>query len=324
MRSTDNITRRFAIALSFPGQHRRFVRNVAVRLAEELTKERVFFDEWYEPELQGTDTDLKLKQIYRDDSELVVPFFSEHYMKMWCQIEWRAIRVVLAERAKDDAVLPIHIDGTRVEGWEVIDLGIHKGRKSGREVADAIMDVHKQRQQVAGKVVPYGLVHPGANPLPHRPLLQILERACADGDLRNSLLAPIVISVLSAETELKLVRPMDPDLVVRSVRLSDEYFVPVRKSAGQRDYQRDFPQSATPILVSIARSFERSADAHAVIVQLCNALADRLRMKLIWPDDPDEFNDLTNEIYSACLQATHLDDDDVLMALKGLPVVGPN
>lgn len=322
--------RRFAIALSFPGEHRRFVRNVALGLAEKLARESVFFDEWYEPELRGIDADLKLRRIYRDDSELVIPFFSEHYMKMWCQIEWRAIRAVLAERAKDDAVLPVHIDGTRIEGWEVIDLGIRKGRRTGRQVADAILDVYNERQrdaesvEVAGKVVPYNLVHGTTKTLPHRPLLQIFERASADGDLRNSLLAPIVVSVLSAETELELARPLDADLVIRGVQLSDEYFVLVHKSAGHRDYQRDFPQTATPTLVSIARSLERSADAHAVIIRLCNALAERLRIELIWPDDPDEFNDLTNEIYTACLQATCLDDDNVLVALKRLPIAGPN
>jgi hypothetical protein len=123
-----NQTRRFAIALSFPGEHRRLVRNVAKRLAEEFKQERVFFDEWDQSELHGTDAELKLRQIYRDDSELVVPFFSEHYKGTWCQIEWRAIRAVLADRSKDNAVVPVRIDGTRIEGWEDIDLGIRKGR----------------------------------------------------------------------------------------------------------------------------------------------------------------------------------------------------
>ncbi len=53
--STPGSARRFAIAVSFPGEHRRFVRNVVNRLAEELGKERIFFDEWYEAELLGLD-----------------------------------------------------------------------------------------------------------------------------------------------------------------------------------------------------------------------------------------------------------------------------
>jgi hypothetical protein len=63
MDSTDKKMRRFAVALSFPGEHRRFVRNVALKLAEELRRERVFFDEWYEAEIRGSDADLKLKRV---------------------------------------------------------------------------------------------------------------------------------------------------------------------------------------------------------------------------------------------------------------------
>ncbi len=138
-------SRRFAVALSFPGKHRRFVRNVADELKKELGEGRVFFDDWYRTELYGSSLDLKLKQIYRDEADLVVPFFSEYYKSSWCQIEWHAIRVVLMERRKDNAVVPVHIDGTVVEGWEGIDYGIRKGRKTGRQIAEAILDVYRQR-----------------------------------------------------------------------------------------------------------------------------------------------------------------------------------
>ena len=154
-------------------------------------------------------------------------------------------------------------------------------------------------------------------------MLRALERAYTDGKLRDSLVAPIVISALSEENDLELVPDMDPVWVITGIRLSDEYFVRVRASAGNRDWQRDFAQTATPTLVGTAHSLRRSADAHALIVQLCNALAARLRVSLHWPQDPDECNDLANDIYAACLQATDLEDDEVLVTLKGLTVVGP-
>ena len=97
---------RFAIALSFPGEHRRFVRNVLERLAEILGRDRVFYDEWYEAELVGTDGDLKLRQFYREQSRMVVPFFSEHFEKDWCQIEWSAIRAMLRNGAKKTQLFP--------------------------------------------------------------------------------------------------------------------------------------------------------------------------------------------------------------------------
>ncbi len=190
--------RRFAIALSFPSEHRRFVRNVAGRLAEEFGQDKIFFDDWYQGELRGSDADLKFKRIYRSEAELVVPFFSEHYnTKKWCGIEWKAIRVILMERSEDDAVIPVHIDGTRIEGWELIDLGIRKGRKTGRQIADAIIEVYRvrrrsQAQQIAGEVVPLKLIHPTAEPAAHRPLMLALERAYSRGKLRDSLIAGIV------------------------------------------------------------------------------------------------------------------------------------
>ncbi len=137
--------RRFAIALSFPGEHRRFVRNVANRLAELLGCDRVFFDEWYEGELVGVDGDLKLTRYYRDQSEMVVPFFSEHYDKPWCGIEWRATRAMLHERWKEDAVVPVQMDGTRIEGWEKIDFAIRRKNRPGWRIADLILEAYRHR-----------------------------------------------------------------------------------------------------------------------------------------------------------------------------------
>ena len=73
--TSDNEPRKYAIALSFPGEHRRFVQKVAERLAKSLGHDRIFYDKWYEIELTGQNGDLKLRRAYRDDSELVVPFF---------------------------------------------------------------------------------------------------------------------------------------------------------------------------------------------------------------------------------------------------------
>jgi len=148
MTSTDiqRPERRFAIALSFPGQHRAFVRNVAVALARSLGKGRIFFDEWYEAEIRGSGADLKLRRIYGEEAELLVPFFSQYYSKMWCQIEWHAVRAVLAQRREEDAVVPVHLDNTAIPGWEVIDLGIRrKARESGKQTADQILEAYKSR-----------------------------------------------------------------------------------------------------------------------------------------------------------------------------------
>ncbi len=142
--------RRFAIALSFPGQHRAFARGVAAHLAEALGRKRVFYDDWYTPELRGSSGDLKLRRIYGEDSDLLVPFFSKFYNKPWCQIEWHTIRAVLAKRRQDDAVIPVHMDDTEVEGWEAIDIGIRRGRQSAHDIARELVEVYNTRAGRAG------------------------------------------------------------------------------------------------------------------------------------------------------------------------------
>jgi hypothetical protein len=141
----NRLDRRFAIAVSFPGERRRFVKAVVNRLAEVLGSDRVFYDEWYEAELVGIDADLKLRKYYRDESELVVPFFSEHYQKPWCKIEWHAIRAMLKERRAEDAVVPVEMDNTRITGWEAIDFAIRKKRRSGKEIAELILKAYYLR-----------------------------------------------------------------------------------------------------------------------------------------------------------------------------------
>ena len=138
-------SRRFAIAVSFPGEHRSFVLNVVKRLAEELGRERVFYDEWYEGELVGIDGDLKLRRYYREQSEIVVPFFSKYYQKKWCEIEWHAIRAMLLDRRAEDAVVPVDMDGTQIEGWESVDFVIPLKNRSEIEIAEVILDAYRHR-----------------------------------------------------------------------------------------------------------------------------------------------------------------------------------
>jgi hypothetical protein len=56
---------------------------------------------------------------------------------------------------------------------------------------------------------------------------------------------------------------------------------------------------------------------------LCEVVAQRLRLKLVWPEDPDELNDVRNALYRECLAAHEVESDDVLSVLQGLTVVGP-
>jgi hypothetical protein len=154
----------------------------------------------------------------------------------------------------------------------------------------------------------------------HQALLAELDRALCSGDLMESELGPMVLAMLREETHLEVSIPLDTEWLKTAIRLSDMYFVPVRSSAGDSDWQRDVAQVATPIIVGMARSLKRSADAQATVVSLCHSIAKRLRLSFDWPTLPDAANELSNSLYRACLNATELESDDVLSILKSIPV----
>jgi hypothetical protein len=169
----------------------------------------------------------------------------------------------------------------------------------------------------------FNVVGAGVQPPPIRRLLRELERALAVGELQDSELGPDVLTTLRDERHVELAKPFDSLWIIAAIRAADSYFTPIRLRAGERDWQRDFAKAATPILVGIAWSLERSADAQAVILRLCEVIAKRLRLKLIWPADADEANDLKNAIYRACLDARELECDRTVVELQGLRVSGP-
>ena len=138
--------RPFAIAVSFPDENRPFVLDVVERLAKVLGRDRVFYDQWYEARLLGSGGDLKLQAFY-EQAELVVPFFSEHYGKKWCVLEWETIRGILLDRRADDAVIPVHLDDTDIPGWPAVSFGIRLRGRSAEQIADLIIEAYRQRHR---------------------------------------------------------------------------------------------------------------------------------------------------------------------------------
>lgn len=170
----------------------------------------------------------------------------------------------------------------------------------------------------------FGVVGVDRRAPPHRRLLSDMERALASGELRDSELGPLVLKILQQETDVGLAKPYDPDWVTTGISVADFYFRLIRPSAGVRDWQRDLAKVVTPILVGVVRSLARSPDAQAVVVRLCEGVAGRLRLTLVWPDDPDELNDVRNALYRKCHDAQEVESDSVLIVLQGLTVVGPD
>ncbi|AUB79786.1 COR domain-containing protein [Candidatus Thiodictyon syntrophicum] len=134
----------FAVAVSFPGEHRGLVLEVVERLAAVLGRHRVFYDAWYEARLLGSGGDLKLQECYQQ-AELVVPFFSKHYAKPWCALEWETIRGILLTRRADDAVIPVHLDDTAIPGWPAVGFGIKPKGRTAEQIAGLILEAYRLR-----------------------------------------------------------------------------------------------------------------------------------------------------------------------------------
>ncbi|URW75919.1 TIR domain-containing protein [Sphingomonas donggukensis] len=106
----------FDVALSFPGESRPYVQQVAAALERLIGPDRYFYDHNYVAQLARPSLDTFLQAIYRDRSKLIVVFLGSDYeRKEWCGIEFRAIREVLNGRAAE-RIMYVRMDDGAVEG----------------------------------------------------------------------------------------------------------------------------------------------------------------------------------------------------------------
>lgn len=104
---------RFEVAFSFAGPHRDKVRAIAelvsARIDPGLTKRgegRVFFDEWFRPEILGGNMRVLLQRFYGERSLMVVADLSNDYAdRPWCQGEAESIDALRMriDSARDEA-----------------------------------------------------------------------------------------------------------------------------------------------------------------------------------------------------------------------------
>ena len=134
-------TKRFRVALSFPGEHRDYVSKVAEALSQsqQLQKSQIFYDEWYKAELARLSLDNYLQEIYHDGSELIVVFLCKEYeAKKWCRLEWRAIRNLISNR-QDEDIMPMRFDDADVGGILGIDGYIDLRQYTPEQAAEFIL-----------------------------------------------------------------------------------------------------------------------------------------------------------------------------------------
>ncbi|WP_363347922.1 TIR domain-containing protein [Methylocystis echinoides] len=115
-RAVDLSNHVFDVALSFPGEVRPLIEQVAVDLERRLGPHTYFYDNNYVSQLARPSLDVFLQEIYRSRSKLIVVFLSSDYQKKsWCGIEFRAVREIIFERGFD-RVMFVKTDDGDVEG----------------------------------------------------------------------------------------------------------------------------------------------------------------------------------------------------------------
>lgn len=135
----DFASRRFRVALSFPGEKRGYVASVATELSASLGVDAVFYDSWYQAYLARPNLDLLLQDLYLKRAELIVVFLCKAYEhKDWPWIEWKAIRQLLKQR-KDDSIMFIRFDGAEIPGSFPTDGFIDANSYTPREIATFIL-----------------------------------------------------------------------------------------------------------------------------------------------------------------------------------------
>ncbi len=110
---------RFEIALSFAGQDRVKVREVAELLRAAVGDGKVFFDEWFEAEIAGPGSRHYLQEIYGTKTRLVIACLSKEYNERpWTRWEWEAISALEGMLTKEERFrfLPIRFSEGDVVG----------------------------------------------------------------------------------------------------------------------------------------------------------------------------------------------------------------
>jgi hypothetical protein len=136
-------SKRFKVALSFPGEQRDFVEKVASLLGEELGTESVLYDKYYEAEFARPDLDTYLHRLYYSESALVAVFLcAEYERKEWCGLELRAVRDLI-KRRETNSVMLLRFDATEISGVLSIDGYIWIGERDPGDVADLILQRYR-------------------------------------------------------------------------------------------------------------------------------------------------------------------------------------
>lgn len=135
-----DVPSRFAVAFSLAGDQRHLVLAIAQEVEAILGSGTVFYDEWYEHWIAGSDADLLLQKLYGTQADLVVVCVSDSYgEKPWTRTEHRAIRARIMQAADRARILPLRVGDGDVKGILPNEIVPDIRGKPATEAADLIV-----------------------------------------------------------------------------------------------------------------------------------------------------------------------------------------
>jgi len=145
----------YDVALSFAGEDREFVEQVAAHLRQRgLT---VFYDRYETAELWGKDLYVHLDEVYRNQARCCLMFLSKFYAaKVWTSHERRAAQArSLTERS--EYILPLRLDDTEIPGMLPTIGYIRAADFTLPKIADLVVQKIGQAKRSASEVSSVGL-----------------------------------------------------------------------------------------------------------------------------------------------------------------------
>jgi len=125
----------YDVALSFAGENREYVEEVAIFLKNFGVK--VFYDDFKQDEIWGKNLFEYLQDIYKNKAKYTIVFISEQYKnKKWTRHEYRSVQVRALNEIEQEYILPIKFDDTELPGLNENLAYISAKNKTPKDIAD--------------------------------------------------------------------------------------------------------------------------------------------------------------------------------------------
>jgi tetratricopeptide (TPR) repeat protein len=214
--------KKFKVALSFPGEHREFIQQVADHLAHEYGRLHILYDKYHDADFAKPSLGIELPMLYKEQSELVVYFLCKDYAeKQWTTLEWRAIQEMILEKRYDD-LMQFKFDTYPVPG----DLKI-----------DGYIEIYKDKdnQNLTPQQVGYKILERVRNNETKKQQLNSLDSTTGMTMLQNieSRLAQLAEGIIGTETMKQIQTLSDEKETLRRLLLQKDEIIAQQEKTKQ-------------------------------------------------------------------------------------------